>query len=217
MLDIRGMNQNPNSDLEEDRVENNIPRPQPKLQVPSVEPETNYLEVFSVIAAIIVIVVAALLYILKMTKASALKTKDSQSNELQQSLANPALKNIDDQIQSYQTGLDIYQSVISSKIYWSKMFQGLANTDPKNVKFNTFTLDENKNIKISGETNTYSNLAKLVRSLENSKSFSEVKLTSSTTTETLGVSKVNFAISVKVNSSSFINSNISEGVSGQNQ
>jgi len=180
-----------------------IPRPQPKLVVPSVEPEKNYLQIFIVLATILVIVVAALLYVLSATKTSQLKTKTAEASDLEKQLAVPAMQTLDKQIQSFQSGLKAYQTILSGKVYWSKMFLALQTNDIKNVKFNNFTMDDSKKIKITGETDDYTSIAKLMTSLTSSGNFINVNLVSATRSTDANSIRLNFVISLDGISSTF--------------
>ena len=77
------------------------------------------------------------------------------------------------------------------------MFAELEKIDPKNIKFTAFAMDENKVVKASGEASDLGSVAKLIRSLEDSQIFSEVKLISTTaSTETEG--RIIFSVSFNI-------------------
>lgn len=214
MLDIRGGSAEPaenssaeseNQVIEESKEE--IPRPQPKLEVPSLEPEPNYLGIFSIITAVIVVVAGIFLYILKETKASALKTKEAEAQELQQQLSISSIKELDDKVQVLQTGLQVFQSALAGKVYWSKLFLELEKATPKNVKLTNFSLDEKKVVKVTGQTDTHQAVAKLIRSLQESSKFTDIKLISSALAETGEGNKIDFALTLKLEEANFKETN----------
>ncbi|OGD65659.1 hypothetical protein A3F08_02435 [Candidatus Berkelbacteria bacterium RIFCSPHIGHO2_12_FULL_36_9] len=198
MLDISS---GTNNVVDKDKLDNNHqepPRPMPKLEMPQVEPEPNYLQFFVIGATLIIIIAAVFLYVMQGTKSSELKTRSVEAKELEQNLLQSDIKKLDNEVQAFQEGILAYQSILAGKIYWSKMFEELEKSTLKNIKFNNFSLDENKLIKINGETDTYENVAKLMRSLENSSSFTQVKLISAVLTDKKDKVRVTFSLTFKI-------------------
>lgn len=177
-----------------------VPRPKPQLELPPIEPEANYLTAFAVIATILVVVAGVGIYVLKSTKTSAYNTKQAEVNDLSKELGASPLKELDQQITSLQDGLSIYQQAISGQVLWSMMFKEFEKVDPKNVKFTALAMDEKQLVKLSGEGNDFTSIAKLVRSLENSKDFSDVKLVSATSSDPEKGGKINFGVTFSVKS-----------------
>lgn len=206
MLDIKTAS---SKEENQNQAVREAPIPRPKLEFPSIEPEKNYLVFFSVSALIIVLVSAVGLYVLKANKDSALKTKNAEYASLQQQINSPPLKDLDKQIVDLQNGLAVYQSTLSGKIYWSKMFTELERTVPKSIIYTALSVDEKKALKVSGLADDFSSIAKLMASLTSSKGFTNVKLVSSQISETAGVGKVSFSLSFNVIEASLKKSAIS--------
>jgi Tfp pilus assembly protein PilN len=178
-----------------------IPRPKPpKLEFPALEAEKNYLMIFSIIAVVIVLILGVFFSRYSSTRSEALKTKHQQEQDLLARLNNSSLSDLNKQI----TDLDkaLAASGNQNSAVWSAMFSDLEGVVPKDLKLTNFSLDEANAVKLSGESNSYSTVAKLIRSMEGSKRFSNVKLVSSSVSDTPDGSKVNFSISLKVNTSS---------------
>jgi len=177
-----------------------VPRPRPQLELPPIEPESNYLTTFSIIATILVVAAGVGLYVLKSTKTSAYNTKQAEVSELTGQLGASPLKELDKQITSLQKGLALYQNALSGQILWSMMFKDFEKTAPKNIKLTALAMDEKQAVKLSGEGSDFSSVAKLVRSLENSKDFSDVKLVSATASDPEKGGAINFAVTLTVKS-----------------
>lgn len=175
------------------------PLPRPSLEFPSIEPEKNFLGIFSIIALVIVLVAAIGLYIMKANKNSLLSTKTAEANGLIQQLNTPPLNSLNQQIIDLENGLGVFQSAMQGKVYYSKMFSELGRITPKNVRLTAFSMDETGAIKVSGEADDFSSVAKFVKSMQDSPDFSGVKLVSSTVSETVGTGKVTFSVTSKVN------------------
>ena len=196
MLDIK------TKSSEQDEPKQEVQRPRPKLEMPPIEPQSNYLTLFSIIAVILVLLTAVGLYVLKSTKASAFKTQEAEMQMLTDQMGSSPLVELDKQITDLQNGLVLFEAAINSEFYWSKMFTELDKTDPKSVKFTAFSVDENGIMKLSGQTADFVNIAKLIRSMENSAMFTDVALVSSTSAETVSGNNINFIITYKIKSSS---------------
>lgn len=204
MLDIK--NQNNNSVKVEP---NRGPRPRPELELPPLEPQKNYLSLFSVLAVILIIIVAIGLYVIRLTNASALKTKDAEMQSLSDELGTNPLKDLDLQMIGLQAGIIAFQRVVSGELYYSKLFTELEKRDPKNVKLTAFSLDDKGLIKLSGEASDFTSIAKLIRSLENSSMFDDVKLVSSTSADSKTGAKLTFSLTLSVKTSELKKTNTS--------
>lgn len=203
MLDINSLRKNSsntgnNATQGQTSVRNEAEIPRPKLEFPSIDEGPNYTNIFTVIVAVIFLVAGILLYVLQTTKTSALKTKESMVQDLTKQLNTTDMLALDKKVQDLQSGIGAYSTALTGKLYWSNLFTVLQKVTPKNVKFTAFAVDENKLVKITAETTIFNEIAILTRSLENSTSFSDVKLVSSTAVDSTTGSKINFAISLKL-------------------
>lgn len=197
MLDIKSTNDKEKASS----GSHEIPRPKPpKLEFPALEAEKNYLMIFSIIAVVIVLILGVFFSRYSSTRSEALKTKHQQEQDLLARLNNSSLGDLNKQITDLDKALATSGSQNSA--VWSAMFTDLEGVVPKDLKLTNFSLDEANAVKISGESGSYSTVAKLIRSMEDSKRFSNVKLISSSVSDTPDGSKVNFSISLKVSTSS---------------
>lgn len=198
MLDIKSIGATSNAaGWQTPQQTDKAPRPKPPLELPEIEEEKNYTSIFAVICVLIVITAAVGLYVVKTTKASVLKSAEDKKQSLELQLGQSPLRELNKQILSLQNGIKKYEKAVAGAISWSKVFSELEKTDPRNVKFSAFSVDENNLVKLGGEANDFTSLAKLIRSLENSKYFVDIKLVSSTVNVANNI--VNFVVSFNVN------------------
>ncbi|MBI2448646.1 PilN domain-containing protein [Candidatus Microgenomates bacterium] len=84
---------------------------------------------------------------------------------------------------------------VNSVPMWSVVFEEISKINPKNVTFNRFEADSVSSVRISGTSENYENLAKLIVSLEQSDFFTNVVLSSSAMILGEGRAKVEFSLS----------------------
>ena len=203
MLEINTTNSNAAKPEENpNKNGNNIksqPMPRPSLEFPAIEPEKNYLGIFSIIALFLVLISAVGIYIMKANKNSLLETRNTEANNFIQQLNTAPLDSLNKQIVDLQNGLTIFQTAMQGKIYYSKMFSELEKITPKNIRLTTFSMDENNTVKMGGEANDFSSVAKFIKSLQNSSDFTAVQLVSSNVSELSESGKTTFTLTSKLN------------------
>lgn len=165
----------------------------------SVEEVEKSVSVFAIIALIVVVIAAGCFYVGKVYKKSQLKNKEAVYTDLLTQLAAKDISEVDKTAQELQKGLKILQTALAGQLNYSKLFQELQKITPKNVKLNNFIVGDKDEMKIDGEANDYSSVAKAMASFSGSEMFSDVKLVSSTTSETTEGKKVSFSFTLQLN------------------
>lgn len=161
------------------------------------EAEKN-ISVFAVVCVIIVVVMTVLFYGFKVYQSSQLKHQQAVYSDLLAKLNVKDIADIDKTAQSLQKGIAAYQSYIGGQADYSKLFQELQKDVPKTVKLNNFSVSDKGEIKLDGEGSDYISVAKTIAIFSKSEMFSNVTLTSSTSS-TGQDTKVTFSLTMKLN------------------
>ena len=194
-----------------------VPRPKPNLEMPTIEPEANYLGAISIIIAVLVVAAGVALYFINSTKNSELTTKNAEETTLETNLNTEPLKSQYKEIIATQKGIDRFNEIIDNQIKWSGMFKEYEKIIPKNVKITALTLDEDNLIKLNGEAGDYMGIAKFIQQLEDSNMFSDVKLVSSSISEGEGTQGITFSISYNVDETTLATSKTNANEQSQRQ
>lgn len=96
------------------------------------------------------------------------------------------------------TNLD---EVIGKRTFWTNFFKELSTKNTLYAKFQSFQTVDLSKVQITGQSSSYSSLAYLVKSFEQSNRFSHVNIVSSDKQE--GSNAVNFSIEATISPSAF--------------
>lgn len=138
-----------------------------------------------IIAAILSGIIAGILYGLFYYNQIVLSKNKNQIKQLDQEIEKN--KDIEAQSLSLKVQLDNIQSLLNQKPSWSKFFEEFNQIIPKNVRLTTLSVDEKNLINLTGETVDYNAVAIFLASLRESKKFTEITLTSTSTIPQKGV------------------------------
>lgn len=162
------------------------------------EKKTSPTVSFSIILAILVLVGTFLTYWLGVAKSSKLKTLESQLADLGSQLSAKEMKEAETKLNNLASQLSGLQKALREKTVWSKLFSELQSVTPKDVRYTNFSLAEDGTVSLSGETNSYTSLAKFLVAMKGSDKFTDLKLSSSALQKKEQETKLTFAVSLKV-------------------
>lgn len=160
----------------------------------------NFLEILSIAAAAFAIIAAIVFVVLQRSAANQLQVKTQELQDLESQLKTPDLAVADLRAQKISKSVSTLQTALKQKVYWSKLFDDLKINSLRSVKYNNFSVDDKGVVKIDGEANAYSDVAKFLAGLRNSLKLADVTLISATsaTTPTAG-GKILFSAQGKIN------------------
>jgi Tfp pilus assembly protein PilN len=123
---------------------------------------------------------------------NSLKTLDSKISDIDNQIA--AQKDVEDELKSFSGAVLNIQSALGQKEKWASVFKELNALTLKEVFYSSFSVDDKGKANVSGETDSLSNLAKLMVSLKSGKTFTNVSLTSSSINE----GRVKFSLNLQL-------------------
>ena len=159
------------------------------------------------------IVVLSLVLILELVAAGFFyllrQRAEEQTLALQQDNANiqSKLSSMEDELmeaKGFQAQTKNLAVLLDSHVVWNKLLQEVSDTTFKNAQYLSLSSDTTGKITIEGMSNNYSELGKMLLSLETSDLFKSVKLVS-TALSTGAESGVMFSVDVRAEQSIFSN------------
>jgi Tfp pilus assembly protein PilN len=127
-----------------------------------------------------------------LAQKNSLKALESKISNVDNQIA--AQKDTEDELKSFTGAVSNIQSALGQKEKWASVFKELNALTLKEVFYSSFVVDDKGKANISGETDSLSNLAKLMVSLKSGKTFTNVSLTSSSINE----GRVKFSLSLQL-------------------
>jgi len=125
------------------------------------------------------------------------RTLSEQKQEiagLEQELADPELVEIEKKAQAISGGIDKIRPILDEKIRFAELFWTLRKVTEKNVRWNSFGLNETRQLSLTGDAAGWGNIAVQLAAMKQDQHFSNVQLTSAT----LGQGATNFVIQFSV-------------------
>lgn len=123
---------------------------------------------------------------------NSLKALDSKISDLDNQIT--AQKDVEAELKDFSAAVTNIQSALGEKEKWTSVLKELNALTLKEAFYSSFSADETGKITISGETDSLSNLAKLMVSLKSGKIFTNISLTSTSISE----GRVKFSLNLQL-------------------
>lgn len=177
---------------------------QPKEEIASVEGGKPVIDTFGVLVFIIVVVEIVLVFGLNLYQKSRVESLTTKLQEVSNELRLPENATLNTQVSEVLSGGDRLQTVLNSKVRWSKFYTLLNAVTPKNVKLTGLSITDSGAFRAEGNTSSLSDLAKLVVAWRDgtpaiATPFTTVALNSNGFSDSGGSRVVTFSISGSVN------------------
>ncbi|MBI4049771.1 MAG: PilN domain-containing protein [Candidatus Doudnabacteria bacterium] len=157
----------------------------------------NRLIVSSLFALIILEITAGVLLLLFKQSITNKKQEITDSNIQIQSSLNEKQKELVP-AKAFQAQLKNLTRVVDSHVYWTAFFDELSAVTLKKVRYTQLQADSSGKVYLEGRVDTYTDLGKLLLGLSTSKSFSNVRLLSSSP-ESSEVGGLIFSLDLNIN------------------
>lgn len=173
-------------------------------QIASLKDASKTLNSFGVVIFFVIIAEVILLMGLNFYQDARVDTLGLELTELRSKLSSAEYRTINGQVEEVISGTERLQTVLNSKVKWSKFYQTLGLATPKDVKLSTINISADGSFKADGETNSMTSLAQALVTWNTgtptiATPFNIVKLNSNGFISTDTGRRISFTISGQIN------------------
>lgn len=138
--------------------------------------------IYTVIIIGLLFIQLIVVFILSATKKSQLTTKNDIIQSANRDLSGP-LAQVDQQVEAITQGLQKYNSDSKYDRALTSLWDDLKTKTIADTRIKVLSLDQNNGLKIDGEAKSFSDIAKLISSLNGSTSIKNISLANSNSSE----------------------------------
>lgn len=129
------------------------------------------------LALIVSVVVGLVVFLWPFLIAGQMKTTQQERTNLEDQLGSQKNREIEGRIRSVKAAADGLKVALGATFPTLELIQRLEQRLPKDIAILNLSGDEKGQLKLDGETTTYTSVAKLMVSLRSSEAFEKIKLT----------------------------------------
>lgn len=178
----------------------------PEEAIASLQTGVSSIESFGRIIFIVVLVQALLLIGLNLYQKNRITAYDKKIAETKTALASTEYAALNNKVEQVLSGSQKLETILGSKVVWSKFYSQLNAVTPKDVKITGLAISETGVYKADGETASLTSLAQLLvvwgkGSGSTTSPFSTAVLNSNGYADKNGTRRIIFTISGQINTS----------------
>lgn len=148
--------------------------------IPSVDkPGLSIFATLLMVATVIFVLGHIVFLFIKFANDSKIKTDTETLSGLEQQLNAKDLKAVDQRARTLKAATTSLDGYLNKRVDWNAVWGETKGKLLKRAKITSFTMDETGMVKLSGDTDSLTNLAKLLVSFQSSDKITNVKLSSS--------------------------------------
>jgi Tfp pilus assembly protein PilN len=160
---------------------------------PTQKEETPTSPILTIVIMILVLVALAILslFIYKQARGYKLSRLLTREKKLEDDIdkinkieEDGTIYNLEERAKTVQNQLKNLQKLVASHIYWSYLLTELTTSTHKEAQYESFSVDKDNTITISGNTSSYVTLAYFLASLDKNKKIENVRLNSASLSQT---------------------------------
>lgn len=205
MLDIGPKKENQREEIQLGKPQTIPAKKDKSLEMPQITSleETDQFKIagiFAFIATFLFVASFGLLFFLKSSKTSQLKSAQLKLDELNGEIKSSGLDKTENEAIRYKTGFSTINAFINSSFSWYTFYNELEKIIPKSIVLSNLSLGNKDTLTIRGEAGSYDDVAKFIDSLQNSQKFSDTQIsnTGKVTETSKQVTKTNFELTTKI-------------------